>query len=251
MILDDFIMLGTTVPEPCSDGRVFVCSAGYSPELRSLVRVYPLARRGAPNRWKTYRVPLERNPRDSRSESWSVRADRSPQAHHDINAAFVETGRVKPRDIAADLERHTLVDSIGEANARRLSLAIVRPTSFKPLTFDYNPDSPDAPQLALFELGEQRKITAGAKRFPYNPRLEFTDGSGTHRWQVREWGGYEYMRKNPCQHRKLDFHINEGTSLLVGNMNHQRNAWLIVAVLNGVRGAKPAALFDGDTATVP
>ncbi len=34
MILDDFVMLGTTVPEPNSDGRVFVCSAGYSATSR-------------------------------------------------------------------------------------------------------------------------------------------------------------------------------------------------------------------------
>ena len=30
-------MLGTTVPEPNSDGRVFVCSAGVSAEYRKLV----------------------------------------------------------------------------------------------------------------------------------------------------------------------------------------------------------------------
>jgi hypothetical protein len=30
MILDDFIMLGKTVPEAASDGRQFVCTAGFS-----------------------------------------------------------------------------------------------------------------------------------------------------------------------------------------------------------------------------
>jgi hypothetical protein len=51
VILDDFVMLGTTVPEPNSSGRVFVCSAGVSDEDRRLIRIYPLARRGAPKRW--------------------------------------------------------------------------------------------------------------------------------------------------------------------------------------------------------
>ncbi len=66
MILDDFVMLGKTVPEPNSDGRVFVCSAGVSPTLRQLVRVYPLARGGAPARWSVNAVKLERNPKDAR-----------------------------------------------------------------------------------------------------------------------------------------------------------------------------------------
>ena len=39
MILDDFVVLGKTVPEPTSDGRVFVCSAGYSKDIGGLIRV--------------------------------------------------------------------------------------------------------------------------------------------------------------------------------------------------------------------
>lgn len=35
MILDDFVMLGTTVPEPNSDGRVFVCSAGVTSRVNA------------------------------------------------------------------------------------------------------------------------------------------------------------------------------------------------------------------------
>ena len=72
MTLDDFVMLGTTVPEPNSDGRIFVCSAGVSAEYRSLVRLYPLARKNVPRRWGIYRVPVERNPKDSRPESFQV-----------------------------------------------------------------------------------------------------------------------------------------------------------------------------------
>jgi len=60
-------MLGTTVPEPTSDGRVFICSAGVSAELRSLMRIYPLARRRTPPRWSVNCVCLERNPKDMAS----------------------------------------------------------------------------------------------------------------------------------------------------------------------------------------
>ena len=94
-------MLGTTVPEPNHDGRVFVCSAGVSREYGSLVRVYPLARGGVPRRWGIFRVPLERNPQDSRRESFKIAGDRSPEAHPGINATFERHDELTPGRRAA------------------------------------------------------------------------------------------------------------------------------------------------------
>src|SRR5215471_17278110 len=120
MVIEDFVMLGTTVPEPNSDGRIFVCSAGVSRELDSLMRIYPLARRYAPERWTVNRVQLERNPRDSRRESWKL---------------------------AALLKKY-VVPSIAVANERRMSLAVIHPQQTPHLRFTFNPDSPEAPRLA-------------------------------------------------------------------------------------------------------
>lgn len=242
VILDDFIMLGTTVPEPNkSDDRVFVCSAGYSPELRRLVRIYPLARFGVPHRWHQYRVPLERNPKDSRAESFQVRGDRTQGAHERINRRFEEVGKVKPAVLKDALEKYATVGSIAEADDQRLSLAILKPT-FHGITFDMNLASPDSPQLALFD-DPNKAPTSGSKRFPFNPRIAFTDDKGDHNLQLRDWGCYEWMRKYPDRHRELDVHLGEGSSLLVGNMNHQRNAWLVISVLNGIRDVGQC-LFD-------
>src|SRR5688572_22083981 len=95
LILDDFVMLGTTVPEPKRDGRIFVCSAGVSAELGKLVRIYPLARHSIPHRWNVYRVPVERNPEDSRDASFEVAGDRTPGAHERINEQFAEVGKIR------------------------------------------------------------------------------------------------------------------------------------------------------------
>jgi hypothetical protein len=242
MILEDFVMLGTTVPEPNSDGRIFVCSAGVSRERRSLVRLYPLARRNIPHRWNIHRVPVELNPADSRPESYKVAGDRRPGAHENINSRFEVVGRVRPNQRAALLAPYW-VGSIAEANARRLSLAIVAPQNLD-LYFEHNPYSPDSPQLALFDDGLKRP-TAGARRFPYIPRLYFRDADGEHRLMLRDWGCYELMRKMPERRTEMaDFlHLGPSSSLLVGNLANRRTAWLVISVLNGIRDEAPA-LFD-------
>lgn len=243
MILEDFVMLGTTVPEPRSDGRVFVCSAGVSPELGKLVRIYPLARRNVPHRWHGYRVPLERNPKDSRPESFKVAGDRSPGAHEDINGLFEQVqGPVASAKRPALMRRYA-VGSIKEANAKRLSLAIVHPDAIE-LTFDHNPDSPDSPQMALFDTPGD--TPSGAGRFPWMPRINFHDELGWNHLMLRDWGTFEFQRKNGGDYFRSRLagalHLDENSSLLVGNLNNQRTAWLVISVLNGIREA--ATLFD-------
>lgn len=243
MILDDFVMLGTTVPEPNSDGRVFVCSAGVSAELGRLVRIYPLARRDIPHRWNVYRVPVERNPSDHRPESFKVRGDRSPGAHERINTMFDHVGRIPDIDRAKLLERFT-VGSIKEANAKRLSLAIIHPETID-LHFEHNPDSPDSPELRLFDV-EPCQPQTGARRFPFIPRLRFTDECGGNNLMLRDWGCYELQRKRGEIYFRDNLagalHLRESSSLFVGNMNNHRNSWLIISVLNGIR-SEPT-LFD-------
>jgi hypothetical protein len=80
------------------------------------------------------------------------------------------------------------------------------------------------------------------------PRLRFKDADGEHRLMLRDWGCFEFMRKN--EHRPgyyLDemasaLRLGKRSSILVGNMNNQRRAWLIISVLNGIR--EEPTLFD-------
>lgn len=240
--VDDFVMLGKTVPEPTRrDGRVFVCSAGVSDTLRSLVRVYPLARRNTPTRWSVSTVKLIRNPEDSRRESFKLAADRRPGAHEYINNSFEIDGAVPPH-ARADLLKSYTVESIREANSRRLSLAVVHPDQAE-LFFEHNPDSPDSPELTLFDV--EPRPTAGAKRFAYIPRLRFRDADSEWRLMLRDWGCFEFMRKQGDDKRfQLTdaLHLGPKSSLLVGNFNQHRTSWLIISVLNGLQGE--ATLLD-------
>ena len=240
--LDDFVMLGKTVPEPTRrDGRIFVCSAGVSETLRSLVRVYPLARRNCPPRWSMSTVKLIRNPEDNRQESFKLEGDRRPGAHEHINNSFSWETFVPPA-ARQDLLKRYVLGSVKEANSKRLSLAIVQPDRME-LTFEHNPDSPDSPELTLFDL--EPRPTQGAKRFAYIPRLRFRDEDGDHHLMLRDWGCFEYMRKHGDD-RRFDIpdalHLTPASSLLVGNFNQHRTSWLVISVLNGLRG--DATLFD-------
>lgn len=248
--IDDFIMLGKTVPEPQRDNRIFVCSAGVSPQLRQLIRIYPLARSHAPQRWHVYRARIERpKPNcDSRAESWKAAGDRTPGPHEQINdAAFVEVRPAIPAH-----ERRTLLDryvttSVRVANAERLSLAILHPSQIS-LNFEDNPESPDSPQLSLFDSGKPAPI--GYRRFPYIPRIYFEDEEGPHNLMLRDWGCYELMRKRGNEYARENMaqalRLSPHSSLLIGNLNSHRTSWLVVSVLNGLREA--AQLPIGDVA---
>jgi hypothetical protein len=219
-----------------------------SATLRGLIRIYPLAQAATPPRWSVSTVPLERNPRDSRRESFKLHGDRAPGAHERINNVFAVTGEV-PAPRRADLLAPYAVGGIDEANERRLSLAVVHPTGVD-LEFEYNPTSPDSPQLALFDV-DTTAPTAGAKRFAFIPRLRFNDGRDRC-LMLRDWGVFELMRKHPDfaalgagdrrSYMAGGLHLDSSCSLLVGNFNAHRNAWLVISVLRGLRAAP--SLFD-------
>lgn len=248
MIFEDFVMLGKTVPEPNSDGRVFVCSAGWSSEYGKLVRIYPLARRKSPPRWSRSVVRLERNPKDSREESWRIAADRTRPVHEGINRCFNVVEERVANSARPKLLSRAFRSSIDEANDQRISLALIRPVAKPRLFFEHNPQSPDSPALRLFDLDDGEP--QGSRRFAYIPRLEFADADGTHRLMLRDWGVYEFMRKyGDSRRHELEraLHLSDDSVLLVGNLNNQRNAWLVISVLNGLAHKAPT-LFDDQEA---
>lgn len=239
MILDDFVMLGKTVPEANADGRQFVCTAGYSLELRRPIRIYPMARRASPPRWSVSRIPVERNPKDSRWESWQIRGDRSTDAHERINAVI---GPVLPKVAGAtqkDIVASLAVTSLKEANERRMSLCIILPTEVPQLRFEAGETAQMQPTPDMFGWSAAVPVK---QRFAWHPRMMFADKGGDHDLMLRDWGSYELLRKNGDHWRyRLDEALNLITAppLLCGNLNNQRTAWLVISVLSGAVHARP------------
>ena len=242
MILDQFVMLGKTVPESNSDGRQFVCTAGYDLELRQPIRIYPMARRNCPLRWSISRVPLERNAKDNRPESWKIRGDRSLGAHDHINDVMESVGKVPPtvqRDIIAALT----VTSLKEANERRLSLSVILPEDIPTLTLEEGEGAEMAPTPDMFGNTPDLPVAA---RFKWHPRLRFADPDGRHDLMLRDWGCYELMRKrfdtSPMMMSEA-LNLTTAPPLLCGNLNRFRNSWLVISVFSGAIHARPD-VFD-------
>src|SRR5687768_3835714 len=127
MILEDFVFLGTTVPEQMKDGRVVRCSAGFSDELRSLVRLYPLSPFAGIHRWDQYSVRVERSNNDNRIESFKLAGDRKdPDKLTEELVAGGALGTYPKTGRLAAIDRYR-VPSIKWMNDRRLSLGIIEP----------------------------------------------------------------------------------------------------------------------------
>lgn len=237
MILERFVMLGKTVPEVSSDGREMVCSAGYDLDLRQLVRIYPLGRYNAPKRWSITRVRVERNPKDNREASWRLATELRVADHDRVNVAFRSTAENLPTASRYEVLRRHFVGSIDEANERRLSLALIEPKQLPVFDLDWKDDHPDAPQLAMFD-DHPKPRASGTAKFPFVPRLTFQDNDKRWRLQLRDWGMYERFRKCGKTGDSLRddlaaaLHMNETSCLLVGNLAHRRNVWIVISVLN-------------------
>lgn len=218
MILEDFVMLGKTAPETDRQGRVTVCSAGWSPELRQLIRIYPLAEENCPPDFSVSQVRLERNRKDSRMESWAIAGDRSVDVHKSINARFDTRGILNDRKSL--LNEIPNVSSIKEANEKRLSLAVVEPEIRPNFYLEFN----------------QNRVVGkkSTKAYDYIPRLKFISGGKTHKLKYLNQEVYENLGKN--MHNigllKIKEKFQANPRLLIGNMFAFRNNWLVIAGLN-------------------
>lgn len=223
MRCDDFICLGRTVPEESRKYGVRVCCAGYSDELKSLLRVYPLPVRNILRARHEYRLDLRRNDQDSRSESWRL----------------LEGGAVKATGLSAGIAeitqslRRLAVPSIRYLNQERMSLGVL---VLENMQGEFRQRSSmrcaTSEQKLLFDELEQDAAASfvGAQQMDLMPYLTFADADGMHTLQIREWGCYEWLRKFRSDAAQLweNLRLEQPQLAVVGNMANHKNVWLII-----------------------
>ncbi len=226
MKLDDYCCLGRTVPEQSKKYGRKVCTAGYSAELRQFMRVYPCPVESPMQQRHVCHLQLERNSQDSRIESWQLARERT-----DDGILAVHEARPS-NQVIAYLDQHK-APSIAYLNERRLSLGIIKPVGLRGYFRDAQTDKDiDPDQRGLFD---DLDFTFGMGQITRAPYLRFSDEAGAHDLQLREWGCYEWLRRQPdsasqlwdnlrLRQQERDFY------LLVGNMAHHRNVWLVIAL---------------------
>jgi len=232
MILEDFVMLGRTVPEQSKQHGLVACSAGYSRELNGFVRIYPLRTRERIPRWSKLQVPVIKPSKDSRVESYRLNDEKIDQ-----------------KIILGDVDKNSEFEylkslsspSIQKLNQDRKSLGIIVPDVH---SFNFSELAPsEETQIPLFEEeADLRKMI---------PRVRFSDEGGSHHLQIRDWGCFEYLRKFPEKPENLWDNLrftdpNYEHIFFVGNMNSHRNTWLIISVISKKKNPQ-GDLFGGQS----
>ena len=234
MIVEDFVVLGRTVPEESKKYGHRVCMAGYSPELRKLLRVYPLPVQNPLKQRQIHTFALERNHNDSRWESWKL-SSRIP-LRESTKAATTTT----VQDFLQPLE----ADSIDQLNSDRQSLGVLRVSDLRGV-FQERKGVKDELQLELFKSTD---VAFGANAISVAPYLVFDDAGKGRSLQLREWGCYEYLRRFPGNRpglwRNLQLHKDRDYLLLVGNMCNRRNIWLVINVFPIARKSQTTPMFE-------
>lgn len=257
MMIDDFIVLGTAVPEQIKDGRKTICVAGYSP-THGFIRIYPCDHRMELRRWSIYQLDnLVSNPKDTRHESWKFDNSKVNWGKLSEHVQFV--GKIDKN------ERLPLLQSIkdncvSDINNRHDSLGIVQVTPRE--AWMASNDQHDKPRTELmFDLDGDKWLQTKAD-YPIEPRVRYDCNChycNGHNQKVLEWGAYEWMRKNPEKTNQYfdNVKLMDGDYtqfFFVGNQAYHRKSFLIINIIpiktnakhnTGTRAAKqpPLPLF--------
>jgi len=236
-VIDDLIILGRAVPETIRNGRTTICTAGYSPSL-GFVRIYPTKHTSPLTQWSIVKVPVERDPRDTRRESWKIQGSRSEWDRLDEKIEPIDTMR---RENRLNLIANLAENCVRNVNDEKRSLGIVKPIieeCYFSETADYDPSI----QTTLFGPPPPKS----KKQYPQIPKIRFRcsncQAEKPHDMTVLEWGFYEWFRKNPdnleqvWENALLNSPKHE-IFFLVGNILRYRNAFLIISVLRLSKGS--------------
>jgi hypothetical protein len=245
LIVDDLVILGRAVPEQLKNGRVTVCAAGYSHKL-GFTRIFPTRTTMRLNSWNIVKVPLERDPRDSRSESWKIEGSKSEWDRLDRKIEVV--GRLHPKE-RLNLIANLVDDCVKDINEVQRSLGIVKPTIEKCY---FCPEEKFDPTLQATLFGSP--LPTIKKQHREFPKIRYSCSGcrvkKCHDQTVLEWGFYEWMRKHPEKPEQVwenaqIFSPKHECFFFVGNMRDRRTAFLIISILRLRKGtiSKPLVPF--------
>lgn len=247
--IDDLVVLGNAVPYEMEDGRRTVCVAGYSSRL-GMIRVYP-ARPDSPVKWwNRLAMPLVRNSRDTRSESWKIHGSKAEWDRLSKKIAVRELlGAKSRRELWSKACRRHRVGCVKDLNDDRLSLGIVKPTIISCHLVERK--SYDATMQATLTTETVYKTIHNYRLKPViRYRCSECRAKKYHEQQILEWGVYEWFRKHPGQEEKVwdNMHLDDpewDKWFLVGNQARRRNSFMIISAIRFKgAGRGQARLFD-------
>lgn len=229
-----YIPIAKSIPEFSKrDGTPYTCTLGYSPQ-KGLIRVYPAPLKGM-DKWHIYNIPLEKNKRDSRRESYKLSTNSRYEDFISISKDVQLIDVVKDKTIIINELMKNIYPSISKMNEARVSIGVIRTSEYKAF-WEANDKFIDNNQVGLFEEVEIASWTVYTKDSKTAiAKCIFRDGDGIHTLQLNEWQFYEYQRKFGVNNDAFR-HIKGSNEklLLLGNMNAYRNNWIVLGVFNPI-----------------
>lgn len=229
--MNDYLCLGITVPEVSAKYGLRVCSAGMSLKNMELIRVYPMTVEQHFCRWHySNNVALVRNPKDNRKESWKI--DCFDQSF--IQIPRYEYAQSRRKKVVAHMYDKAQIKSIEQLNEERLSLAIVKLRNPKGYFVNQSKIQKLPEQLSLFNDVQSSGVLT-KEGFEFLPRIEWKDEEGKkHDLWYNSWDAYMHQLKLSPKYGVGNLweasNLHDGQFALIGNMNSQRNAWLIISL---------------------
>lgn len=233
MVIDDLIVLGRACPDLIKGDRPSVCLAGWS-EKHGFIRIYPTHPFSLIKRWNIIRVEVERNPQDSRHESWKIVGSKR---EWDKLHTRIEVVGVAPKQC------YGVIDGcVSQINERKDSLGIIAPTSVCGY-WQEKEQLTDAEQLFLFQI-EQAQNVKTKRDFDFVPRARFRcsgcQSQNPHDQQLLEWGVWRWLEKHPDKKEQVWENLHFGdeeyeTFFFVGNQAKYRNSFMVISVLRWKR----------------
>lgn len=229
--IDDLIILGQSSPDIMKDGRLSVCTAGYSP-TNGFIRLYP-SRIDSPFRmWDIVSVPVERNPQDARVESWKIQGSKAEW--ESLSDRMAVKGALDQKN-KLPLIKTLLSGCVFDIRDQGRSMGIVKPASKKCYFSERQGYDPYA-QMTL----DGDALMKDKSRYRLQPRVRFScdecQSEDGHDQQILEWGVYEWMRKNPSREERVWENLfahesNQEILFLVGNLARHPSSFMVISIL--------------------
>lgn len=236
MKIEDLVILGRGCPDRLRDNRETVCTAGYS-NIHGFVRIYPTKTSSPLKRWNVVNVEVERNNRDTRSESWKIVGSKKEWDDLDKRISVVKEVNQNEKE---NLITSNLAGCVHDINDDRRSLGIIKPTIEKcyfGIREGYNPYV----QQSLIGAIAKRLPIKTKENFPLVPRIKYRCSNcrakGFHDQQVIDWGFYEWIRKYPEKKEQVweNAKVVNGNSdiyFFIGNQASHRRSFMIISILS-------------------
>lgn len=226
-----YTVIARSIPEYSKrDGCLYNCTLGYCHESQSIIRVYPVPIVGM-KKWRTYRIEVERNKRDTREESWKLSGNSKYENWTDFGKDVLDIGKVeRKKGIFTLMKTNQILPSIQIANNQKLSIAIIPILNYT-LYWETNNRFINTNQIGLFEdvqIADWASFTKDSKE--REARINFYGNDGNHNLQYNDWGITEWYRLFKGQYpiEQAFRNLKNKSYALIGNMHNHRNNWIVL-----------------------